>query len=433
MIAKEMWLSLCNVICKVFGSQSPFGPLHGIRWFLLARHSWIHSCSFLNLADKVAEPEKLPVDSTTAAGTVETKVKRKKLKGKRAVVRWLKFFRWKKKKEYERMAAEEKILYKLRKARRKEERLAEALTKIEPKESSETTHDPEILTPEEHFFFLKMGLKCKNYVPIGRRGIYQGVILNMHLHWKKHQTLQVVVKTFSPEEVKEIAVELARLTGGIVLDIHEENTIIMYRGKNYSQPPTEIMSPRITLSRKKALDKSKYRDGLRAVRKYIPRLEGDLELLQAQAKMQAENKTEAVEDFQNANIDSINSQGISNLQPENSDKLRELLAGNNESSEEESLTDSGTESCSEALSDIFESDSDTDTKEKAEQLLYLNEFEKFPVESDGEPEDFEEHLRQISADSRKAKSLEKDADLPQLDEVDQMFLRAASLLKKKRR
>lgn len=138
-------------------------------------------------------------------------------------------------------------------AQKKEERLVEALKKTEPKETSETTHDPEILTPEEHFFFLKMGLKCKNYVPVGRRGIYQGVILNMHLHWKKHQTLQVIVKTFSPEEVKEIAAELARLTGGIVLDIHEENTIIMYRGKNYSQPPTEIMSPRVTLSRKKVL------------------------------------------------------------------------------------------------------------------------------------------------------------------------------------
>lgn len=73
----------------------------------------------------------------------------------------------------------------------------------------------------------------------------------MHLHWKKHQTLQVMVKTFSPEEVKEIAVELARLSGGIVLDIQEDNTIIMYRGKNYSQPPTEIMSPRTTLPRKK--------------------------------------------------------------------------------------------------------------------------------------------------------------------------------------
>lgn len=138
-------------------------------------------------------------------------------------------------------------------AQRKEERFVQALKKIEPKESSEATHDPEILTPEEHFFFLKMGLKCKNYVPVGRRGIYQGVILNMHLHWKKHQTLKVVVKTFTPEEVKEIAAELARFTGGIVLDIHEENTIIMYRGKNYSQPPTEIMSPRVTLSRKKVL------------------------------------------------------------------------------------------------------------------------------------------------------------------------------------
>lgn len=129
----------------------------------------------------------------------------------------------------------------------------EAVKKIEPKESSETTHDPEILTPEEHFYFLKMGQKCKNYVPIGRRGIYQGVILNMHLHWKKHQTLKVEVKTFSPEEVREIAAELARLSGGIVLDIDDENTIIMYRGKNYSQPPTEIMSPRSTLSRKKVI------------------------------------------------------------------------------------------------------------------------------------------------------------------------------------
>lgn len=137
------------------------------------------------------------------------------------------------------------------KARKKEERLLEALQKIEPKESSETTHDPEILTPEEHFYFLKMGEKCKNYVPVGRRGIYQGVILNMHLHWKKHQTLKVIVKTFSPEEVKDIALELARLSGGIVLDIQEDDTIIMYRGKNYSQPPTEIMSPRETLSRKK--------------------------------------------------------------------------------------------------------------------------------------------------------------------------------------
>lgn len=44
-------------------------------------------------------------------------MKRKKLKGKRAVVRWLKLFRYKKKKSYERMTAEEKILYKLMKVK----------------------------------------------------------------------------------------------------------------------------------------------------------------------------------------------------------------------------------------------------------------------------------------------------------------------------
>lgn len=115
----------------------------------------------------------------------------------------------------------------------------------------ETKHDPEILTPEEHFYYIKKAHKLKNYVPIGVRGISQGVILNMHLHWKKHETVKIIVKTFSPDEVKELAGDLARLSGGIVLDIHEENTIIMYRGKNYSQPPTEIMSPKIALSKRK--------------------------------------------------------------------------------------------------------------------------------------------------------------------------------------
>ncbi|CAK9140779.1 unnamed protein product [Ilex paraguariensis] len=234
-------------VVEVYGWGIVIGPPYETKRSSLRGLLWTHSRQFSSMVDKNVEPVELAGSNAVSDG----KKKRKKLKGKRAVVRWLKFFRWKKKKEFERMTAEEKILYKLRKARKKEERFVEALKKIEPKESSETIHDPEILTPEEHFYFLKMGQKCKNYVPVGRRGIYQGVILNMHLHWKKHQTLKLLVKTFSLEEVKEIATELARLSGGIVLDIQEDNTIIMYRGKNYSQPPTEIMSPRTTLSRKK--------------------------------------------------------------------------------------------------------------------------------------------------------------------------------------
>ncbi|GLU08060.1 hypothetical protein SLE2022_249890 [Rubroshorea leprosula] len=418
--------------CLVFGVESIFEPIYGRKRFHLGGHVWIHSAPFLNAVDNVMELGNHSGNSATVDGAASAKPKRKKLKGKRAVVRWLKFFRWKKKKEYERMTPEEKILYKLRKAQRKEERLVTALKKIEPAESAETTHDPEILTPEEHFFFLKMGLKCKNYVPVGRRGIYQGVILNMHLHWKKHQTLKVVVKTFTLEEVKEIAAELAKLTGGIVLDIHEENTIIMYRGKNYSQPPTEIMSPRVTLSRKKALDKSKYRDGLRAVRKYIPRLEQDLELLHAQAGIKAENRNHSVVDTENTNIDNVDSGNLSNLQLECSDKLKELLDRSKELSDGESSTDSAIATDSEDLSDIFETDSETEAEDIEKQNLYLDQFEKFPVKSDGEPDDFEEHLRQIS-NSRKATASENNVDSPNFDEVDQIFLRAASLLKKKRR
>ncbi|XP_004290124.1 PREDICTED: uncharacterized CRM domain-containing protein At3g25440, chloroplastic-like [Fragaria vesca subsp. vesca] len=422
--------SLGGVVCKVFDEMPTCVDPVGIAKFPLEGHRWVHSAPEQKPVAPLEHSGEGKVDD--GGGNGNGKVKRKKLKGKRAVVRWLKFFRYKKKKDFERMTQEEKILFKLRKAQKKEERLLEALRKIEPRESAETAHDPEILTPEEHFFFLKMGLKCKNYVPVGRRGIYQGVILNMHLHWKKHQTLQVIVRTFSPEEVKDIASELARLTGGIVLGIHEEYTIIMYRGKNYSQPPTEIMSPRITLSRKKALDKSKYMDGLRAVRKHIPKLEQDLELLRAQAKRKVEFSSDAIEETPEG-IQSVESGSSSNINLEPSDKLKEILDRAKEIPEDDPVTDEDMASDSEDLSDIFETDSEKESENKVQRPLYLEEFEKFLVESDGEPDDFEDHLRQISMDSKKAKSPNENAGLPNFDEVDRIFLRAASLLKKKRR
>ncbi|CAF1960570.1 hypothetical protein HID58_074813 [Brassica napus] len=402
-------ISSGNLLCKVLLNESCQEPAWKARYFLTSS-SWFHSTPS-------HETTSNPENSSSQDGVSPTKPKRKKLKGKRAVVRWLKFFRWKKKKEVERMTAEEKILNKLRKARKKEERLVETMKKLEPSESSETTHDPEILTPEEHFYFLKMGLKCKNYVPVGRRGIYQGVILNMHLHWKKHQTLQVVIKTFTPEEVNEIAVELARLTGGIVLDVHEGDTIIMYRGKNYVQPPTEIMSPRVTLPRKKALDKSKCRDALRAVRKYIPRLEQELELLQAQCEA-SKGDSPSVVKIDDDDDDDQRSEELKKI----IERSQECFEDEKEEEEEELATDSD-------LSDIFETDSESEN-DKAERPLFLEEFEKFPAINNKVGEDEEEDF----GDPRKTKSRDdKEDESPDFDEVDKMFLRAASLLKKKRR
>lgn len=72
--------------------------------------SWLHSGRVLRNVEPVVE------QSGNGDGSGEAQVKkRKKLKGKRAVVRWLKFFRFKKKKDYQRMTAEEKVLYKLTK------------------------------------------------------------------------------------------------------------------------------------------------------------------------------------------------------------------------------------------------------------------------------------------------------------------------------
>uniref|UniRef100_A0A1D1XXI0 Putative CRM domain-containing protein At3g25440, chloroplastic n=1 Tax=Anthurium amnicola TaxID=1678845 RepID=A0A1D1XXI0_9ARAE len=398
---------------------------------LCMRFMWIHTGQQLKGMDHaVVEPQKNSGDVPSSGDLMNLKPKRKKLKGRRAVVKWLKFFRWKKKKDYERMTAEEKILYKMRKARKKETRLAEALKKIEPSGSSETTHDPEILTPEEHFYFLKMGHKCKNYVPIGRRGIFQGVILNMHLHWKKHQTLKVVVKTFTPEEVREIAAELARLSGGIVLDIHEENTIIMYRGKNYVQPPTEIMSPKITLSRKKALDKSRYRDALRAVRKHIPRLEQDLEHLHMRANDERECKTTMA--TEEVTPESCTNREIFSSQLENLLHFGEKESINAEHLDDRTPTESEILSDPEALSDIFDSDSDAELKEREWEHLYLDKIERFSSKDDGKPVDFEEHLRHISAASGSCDSPGENTELSELDEIDKIFLQASSLLKKRR-
>lgn len=136
-------------------------------------------------------------------------------------------------------------------AKRKEAWLIEKLRKFEVPKAPDEPHDPEILTEEEKFYLKRTGEKKKNYVPVGRRGVFGGVVLNMHLHWKKHETVKVVCKPCKPGQVHEYAAELTRLSRGIVIDIKPDNTIIFYRGKNYVQP--DVMSPPDTLSKDKVM------------------------------------------------------------------------------------------------------------------------------------------------------------------------------------
>ncbi|KAF3455696.1 hypothetical protein FNV43_RR00338 [Rhamnella rubrinervis] len=172
--------------------------------------------------------------------------------------------------------AEERIKYKLEKAKIKEAMLIERLKRYEVPKLQGPVVEPVELTGEERFYMKKMGQKKSNYVPVGRRGIFGGLILNMHMHWKKHETVKVICNSSKPGQAQEYAQEISRLSGGIPIHIIGDDTIIFYRGKNYVQP--EVMSPIDTLSKKRALEKSKYEQSLESVRHFIAIAEKELEL-----------------------------------------------------------------------------------------------------------------------------------------------------------
>eukprot|EP00249_Psilotum_nudum_P020517 c27739_g2_i3 orf=414-1658(-) len=200
----------------------------------------------MNTGGTIAKKEK------ESAG--ENAVKRKKKMSKRDLVKKLKQLRWVRKIKRANMDKEQRILARIERAQLKISLLEEKLKGFELPPLPMPEHDPESLTAEEFHYLKKIAQKSKNYVPVGRRGVFGGVVQNMHLHWKKHQTVNVWCRNFSKEEVNDIAEQLARLSGGIVVDIKEGDTIAMYRGKNYTRPQDII--PKNTLTKRKALLKS---------------------------------------------------------------------------------------------------------------------------------------------------------------------------------
>ncbi|KAG9447052.1 hypothetical protein H6P81_013180 [Aristolochia fimbriata] len=181
-----------------------------------------------------------------------------------------------KKKKQKFQTAEERIKYKIEKAKIKEALLLERLKRYEIPPVQGPDIEPENLTGEERFFIKKMAQKRSNYAPIGRRGVYAGCIQNMHMHWKKHETVEVIFnKCCKQGQMDEFEKEIARLSGGTPIE-RKKDSIIFYRGRNYVQP--REMLPAGTLSKKKALEKSKYEQSLESVRRFIAISEKELEL-----------------------------------------------------------------------------------------------------------------------------------------------------------
>ncbi|KAJ7570611.1 hypothetical protein O6H91_01G128100 [Diphasiastrum complanatum] len=210
-----------------------------------------------------------------------TQDRRTKQQKKKEVMQKIKNIRKQDKLKKETMSDEAKMVWRLQKTNRKIAILYQKLKKYELPEDEVSQHDPEIITQEQLQALKKIGYKNKNYVPVGRRGIYGGTIQNMHMHWKKHETVQVDCHMFPKERIKSMAQELARLSGGIVIDIHQATTVILYRGKNYRQP--KVLIPPNLLDKRKALFKSKYEQALASLEDHAKKVDKELAKLRMQS------------------------------------------------------------------------------------------------------------------------------------------------------
>ncbi|MCO5609410.1 hypothetical protein L7F22_063636 [Adiantum nelumboides] len=171
-------------------------------------------------------------------------------------------------KEQERLKREARKFQRISLARELEKKLGLAIKKRKQAEEEikklnmflnpiDRPVDVETITSEERFMFEKLGRKMKAYLLIGRRGVFDGVVENMHLHWKHRELVKIVVKEADVTEVQDIARTLEYESGGVLVSVtlaRKGYAIIMYRGKNY-QRPLELR-PRNLLTKRKALKKS---------------------------------------------------------------------------------------------------------------------------------------------------------------------------------
>ncbi|TVU06455.1 hypothetical protein EJB05_49672, partial [Eragrostis curvula] len=129
--------------------------------------------------------------------------------------------------------------------------------------ASEQSTDRELLTEEEKVIFRKIGLKMDERVLLGRRGVFAGVIEEIHQHWKHKEVVKVITKQNQARQIMYAAKLLEVETGGILISVEKLTTshaIILYRGKNYHRPskssPSNLLTKREALRR--SLESMKY-------------------------------------------------------------------------------------------------------------------------------------------------------------------------------
>nr|CAB3487308.1 unnamed protein product [Digitaria exilis] len=136
----------------------------------------------------------------------------------------------------------------------KAEKLLEELENASQPSKAETR---EVISEEERYMLRKVGLKMKQFLLLGRRGVFDGTIENMHLHWKYRELVKIICKEHSLKDVEYAARTLEAESGGILVAVEKVSkgyAIIVYRGKNYQRPST--LRPKSLLSKRDALKRS---------------------------------------------------------------------------------------------------------------------------------------------------------------------------------
>ncbi|PPD80959.1 hypothetical protein GOBAR_DD22109 [Gossypium barbadense] len=129
-----------------------------------------------------------------------------------------------------------------------------------------------------------------------KRGVYDGTIENMHLHWKYRELVKILVKRESLAQVKHIAISLEAESGGVLVSLDKTTkgyAIIIYRGKNYLRPLE--MRPKNLLTKRQALARSVELQRCEALKHHISDLLEKIELMKSELEeMKAGNEVGAV-------------------------------------------------------------------------------------------------------------------------------------------
>ncbi|KAG8082275.1 hypothetical protein GUJ93_ZPchr0014g46686 [Zizania palustris] len=162
----------------------------------------------------------------------------------------------------------------------KAEKLIEELDKLSKPSKAATR---ETISEEERHMLRKVGLKMKPFLLLGRRGVFDGTVENMHLHWKYRELVKIICKEHSIKDVEYAAQTLEAESGGILVAVErvsKGHAIIVYRGKNYQRPST--LRPKSLLNKRDALKRSVEYQRYKSLKLHVLNLSKNIDYLRDQ-------------------------------------------------------------------------------------------------------------------------------------------------------